>query len=616
MFRWKGLIFLAALLGLFLVLSLIFTDDWLEGNLESLGASIVGARVDIDDLDLSLAGMRVGWKRLQITHPKHTMRNMIETESCEFDLEFWPLLSKKVIIEDFRITGIQTFTKRETDGKLPEAQRRRQTESPGFISRTTQQLSERVKGNMDQRLFQVKGKLNVDSLMRVFDIRSVDQIDSLQKALTGKYESWNGTLKQLNITEKTKEIERQVQSIKVDKIDNIEKLQSTLEKSERLRKNIESINDEFKNTKKRLLTDVDQAKTSLNQVDNWIQNDYRRAMAKAKLPDISAGNIGAMLFGGALVDRFNLYLGYAGQARELTAKLKSAQPKKEQPPRFEGQDIYFFNRNARPDFWIKELELSGKTADQLALDGNIKHLVSDQRFIMQPTQINVTASKEQGPLLAFSGIIDHLQEIPKENFTLTYQNFSMAGRRISDSPLLPQSIKNGRGSLEATLTLIGEEVQSKIGFKADRLDFDFKKAAENLNTVERIMQNTIRGLDQLQITANIKQKADDLHFAIKSNVDKLFAQNLKASISGEIERAKQRIKKQIDEQVVKHKAQLQAVVAEREKKLRAQIEEYQAMIREHEAKVEAKKQELKERIEKEKKKMGDEVEDRLKDLFK
>lgn len=74
----EGRHFLAILATLILVLSLIFTDRWLENQLEEIGSQIVGARVEIDGLDLSLFGAQLKIEHLQVTDSKHTMRNLLK----------------------------------------------------------------------------------------------------------------------------------------------------------------------------------------------------------------------------------------------------------------------------------------------------------------------------------------------------------------------------------------------------------------------------------------------------------------------------------------------------------------------------------------------------------
>ena len=90
----------------------------LENKLENIGTSIVGAKVEIDGFDFSFSGLHIRWNRLQVTNPKNTWKNSVETGTCEFNMEFWPLLSKKIIIENIQLSDFKTNTDRENDGKI------------------------------------------------------------------------------------------------------------------------------------------------------------------------------------------------------------------------------------------------------------------------------------------------------------------------------------------------------------------------------------------------------------------------------------------------------------------------------------------------------------------
>ena len=116
--RKSGLITLLVILAIFIGISYILTDAFFESLIEDLGTDIVGARVEIDDFSFSIFGPEVSWKRLQVTDPNKTMQNMLETGFCEFNMEFWPLLQGKFVIENFQLSGLQQNTDRETDGKI------------------------------------------------------------------------------------------------------------------------------------------------------------------------------------------------------------------------------------------------------------------------------------------------------------------------------------------------------------------------------------------------------------------------------------------------------------------------------------------------------------------
>jgi len=82
MFRNKGLIALGIVLAFIILISLIFSDIWIEKELENIGDQLIGAKVEIDNLDFSFTELYLSWRRLQVTNPKNTM--MPEPISMDF----------------------------------------------------------------------------------------------------------------------------------------------------------------------------------------------------------------------------------------------------------------------------------------------------------------------------------------------------------------------------------------------------------------------------------------------------------------------------------------------------------------------------------------------------
>lgn len=67
----KKLIFFALVpvLALCVVLYL-FADQWIESGLEAAGEGAVGAKVEIDNLKLSISPVAIEFSRLQVASPK------------------------------------------------------------------------------------------------------------------------------------------------------------------------------------------------------------------------------------------------------------------------------------------------------------------------------------------------------------------------------------------------------------------------------------------------------------------------------------------------------------------------------------------------------------------
>jgi uncharacterized protein (TIGR03545 family) len=614
MFRWKGIIFIAVVAAIIVTISLLLTDRWLENKLESSGSAIVGAKVEIDGLDFSIFGARMKWQRIQVTDPKNTWKNIFETGVSDFNLEFWPLLSKKFIVENFQVSGFRTYTDRKTDGAIPKPPKEEKSE-PGFISKTITNLSDKASGAAQTQFTSYKQKVNVDSIMALLNIQSVKKIDSLKNDLTGKYAAWDQRFNQWNVEQSVQDIETKVKSLDVNKIKTVEQAQTALTTVEDVRKSAEKLTGEAQSIKKDLLGDLNTAKSALAQADDWIKADYDHARSLAKLPDLSAQNIGSMVFGPGLVNQVNQYLGYVETARGYAAKLKSDKPaKEEKPPRMKGQDIYFYNPNARPDFWIKQIQLSGETNDGLQLEGSVQHIVSDQRLINRPTEFRIYAGKETASKLELSGVFNYLGAEPLEQFKASYTGFSMANTKLSDSPFLPNKITKGSGAVYASLNLAGESLNSEVKFIASALEFDF--GATSKNYFEKIVQDIVRKISIIDLIAKIEGSKGDARVSINSNLDDLFMNSLKSIFSAEVEKAKKMIQERIDKEVSKYRAELDKIVKEKEAQLNARLKNYEDQVNEKLAMIEAKKKEVEKKIEDEKNKLGKDAEKQLKKLFK
>ncbi len=110
--RKQGVILLVVVAVLLGALSFIFSDAWLERNLESYGSSAVGAKVEFDRVHFSLFDLTIRWDRLQVADPNATMTNLFETAECELNLDPEPLLSKKFLMEKLAVQGLRFGTPR------------------------------------------------------------------------------------------------------------------------------------------------------------------------------------------------------------------------------------------------------------------------------------------------------------------------------------------------------------------------------------------------------------------------------------------------------------------------------------------------------------------------
>jgi uncharacterized protein (TIGR03545 family) len=350
----------------------------------------------------------------------------------------------------------------------------------------------------------------------------------------------------------------------------------------------------------------------MGQVDDWIEEDYKHALSLAKIPDINAENISKLLFGERVVNQISSYLGYISTVREYTRTYKSAKPEKQSPPRLKGQDVYFYNKNARPDFWIKKLNLSGYTENNIKLSGLISNIVSDQRQIADNTKLELKGNNNKGAEVALNGIFDYLTDNPKESFNFQYRGFSLADYKISSSRFLPNKIEKGTGLVASKLALESNQVEGDISFSGKNLRFEMLAPDQNLNEIEKIIQSVLNDISTVNFSAKVRGTSDKLDFLIKSNLDDLLMNKVGSIVNERFEKAKADIKKRVDSEIGKYRADLDKIVSEKQNLLQNEINKYEQLLKKEKNRADTKKNEIEEIYKKEKSKL----EDKIKDFFK
>jgi len=123
MIRWWGL---AAFFGLILILALAWyflAPVIIKNSIENLGSEALGAKVEIESVDLTLFPVSVSIKQLAAANPQQPMENIFESEQIEFAVDTESLLWKKVVIDKLVLTGVKTATARETSGEIEGGRR-------------------------------------------------------------------------------------------------------------------------------------------------------------------------------------------------------------------------------------------------------------------------------------------------------------------------------------------------------------------------------------------------------------------------------------------------------------------------------------------------------------
>lgn len=581
--------------------------------IEKTASRAVGSKVEIDGLDIDIFASRTKWDSLQITDPQNTMQNILTTGPSDLDFNLLPLLSKKVIIETVKITNAESGTRRTTDGKLilpPKKQKAKKPAKPNIFTKTAKKLQDDVKKAPAWNLNQFTRKVNVDSIMALLEVKAPDKIDSTYQDLNSKYTKWDNVLKSNRVEQDIKDLETMSKSLNIEDVKDVQKLIKMLDTVKKMKTRVDSLKSFTNRTRTGLKKDLENGKKSVRLVDNWIKDDYNMALSKAKIPDISAKNIGKFIFGDQVVGHLEKVLNITQTVRTYSAKLGSDKPKKEKPARLKGQDIHFGKKAELPKFWIQHVDLSGN-AYHIDLEGKLDHLVSDQTLIGEPTSLNVNGTRSDGAAIDLSGLFNYLTDIEQESYQMQMSGMELAGVTLSESQFLPYKVKKGKGVLSTDLDFEGNAFTGTINFRASGLQFQ-TAGQKPKNDVEQIIRSVVESTSLVTFKSKIKGQGDDIQFELDSNLDELFARKLRAILSDEVESAKKKLLAEVDKQVKPYKDKLDKLVGEKQKEIEDKMADVQQQVDDKLKEAEAKKKEIEDKIEAEKKKQTDKVENKIK----
>jgi uncharacterized protein (TIGR03545 family) len=604
--RWKGLIAFIVITGIWIVLTLFFIDRWIESGLEKMGQAITGAKVEIDQLDFRLLDLSIEWQRLQVTNPKHTMENLIETGRTAFRMNLSALLRKRIVIEEMALEQVRSGTQRSSDGALPKRMKKKKTQ-PGIFDKAKARLQNEIE-NLPVMQFNPddwKKKLNLDSLIVMADLSLPGKIDSAITVIDSTEKRWQRFYSTFQPEKDLEEIKNKFADLDPKAIRTVPELVNTLQQVQEAEKTLKSLQDTVKTRHRQINQDFHELALYQKHAAQWARQDYQHILEKAKLPDLDVRNIGLVLFGGSVVQRIDQVLDLVAMIRKYMPK-KSDHPEKKKPVRGKGQDISFPSRFVYPDFIIKKMTLSGQTgpsAEQsgIRLIGTATNLTNQPWITGKPAEIVFEGSHADQRSLSFEALIDHTTEFSKDHFEFNMNMIPLNNTPLFKTPYLPPNIERGFSDIIFTADFEEDDFDIKVNVVARETEFDFSSLNDNDNRFIRIAQDVIRGLNRITLTSVIKHRSQGTDFRVDSNLDDAVSRELKKIGSKALTDAKSRVNAKLSQIRNEKMAEINSVFEKKQEVIVGKIEYYEEKVEEQRLMIEAKIEQFKNDIDQRKK---------------
>ena len=480
MIRWSGIIAFIVIVGLITLFNLLFLDSIIERSLEKQASVVLGARVDIGDLDFDIFDLHLEMNDLQVTNPDRPMRNTLEMKTIVFDLAAVPLLKKKFVIENMTVKDIAFDTDRKTSGALPPRFQRlhKKTQVPKKTPDVTVPAVGRLEECVlpDFSALEALKKRSPEDLLRNAQLKSPEILSKYRGRISETRQLWETRLKELPTKESLASDLKALQKLKDERPTDISVLPAYLKKIKELSDKIDKSKKVLTAAGKEFQSDLHNLKQSLSPAEmaKLKNQDLKAAMAKLNIKIPSAEDLVCVLLGKNIAQNISTAISWYRKFNDYVpaGKAKDAKEKPRQVPRMKGVDVQFPVTNGYPDFLIERAEFSAgpdiKTEPgALAfskLSGDLKGLTTQPALYGKPAQINLKGAFAYGRAreIVLSGNVDHRKAPADDTFNITIKEMRLWQKESEISQKSPLRLTSAKLNVNSILGIKGEDIEGRV----------------------------------------------------------------------------------------------------------------------------------------------------------
>jgi len=544
LFRWRAILPLLLFVALMVLLWVLFADAFARRQAQSTLSSLLGTEVDIASLHIRATDAAIDIGGLAVADPRHPERNVLEAGGITFDLDPIPLLKKKFVLDNLKLTGLRFYTARATparpaDPSSPSSKILEETEA---WARDKFQFPKLVLGRVDSLKSLV---LKPEQLGTVQAARSfAGRVDSVQ----GAFEQSLGQLQLKALADSSSALATRLSKTDPKSLG----LAGAKNTAGQVQKAIEQV----KQAKARLATLEQATKTSLGSLEQGLadveaarQRDYAFAKSQLGLPSFDAPNIGAALFGQQSTNYFQSGVHYAKVAQRYVPP--GLQPWNRPGPkrtRMAGTTVEFPKEHEDPRFLLKHgtLGVAVGAAGQNLFKGEVSGITSQPSLYGRPATLVASGrlAAESPVSIDLAGMSRHFGAAPLDSV-----NARVGGAALPPIvfPDLPFTLDPGASNVAFRFAMTGDRLDGAWELGAEHATWSADSARlRSASLVESTVWKVVSGLTQLHVRAELGGTIASPTIKVSSNLDDAIAQRLRGLVNEQVAGAEQKARAAVD----------------------------------------------------------------------
>ncbi|MDR2587896.1 MAG: TIGR03545 family protein [Spirochaetales bacterium] len=378
-----------------------FRNILIEKALTASLELVFQARASVSGLNFDLFEAKLEWFHLEVANRDRPMKNLFETGHCEANFSMRNLLKARFVVENLEAKDIRWNTDRKTSGALPEAPKKAEAESGGFLKEAGESVASAISS------FDVK-----EILQREFDkLASPKAAARIKEDLQSRTAYWKE--KTAAAREEILSLETQAKEIRAidpKAVKKPEEIISLLAKVNAMYASVRKTSEAAQTLKKDFNETLDAASRAKSELQKAVTADYAYAASLVSLSGNSALSLASGLFTDFAAEHLGVWYTYGMRAVEIARSLpksEKTEEKEEDPSKVAryGRIVLFPVTDNLPKLWIKRIAFNTTGNAEQKVDGTVTDITGSPDLIGKPAAFNASVGLD-GKNFTLEGAID------------------------------------------------------------------------------------------------------------------------------------------------------------------------------------------------------------------
>ena len=529
--RRKGLIILIILLLSVFIFWFFILDMVVKSYIEKAGTEAVGARVELASADVSLFPAGIDLINLQITNKDNPMENSVEVGHINALMEVFPLLKRKVIVNNVLFDRVEFNTARKYSGAI-NGQKSSDINSEDKKSEWLDEFCSQSEMN----LFEMP---DIESILKneFKSLKSVKLAEDIKKNISQTEEKFKKKLENLIGEEKIDEYRARIKKIQENESSNLAILGSVLEFRE-IYKEIEDDLDDVKDVQKEFKQELNKFKKDLNRLSKEQARDIERLKKKYLFLKGDKLELSRFLFGPsmcALSQKYSKWFALAEPYFDSSKKQENkSKPEKSETVKSK-KDVYLLIQNLKADLILKKGVITGKAA-------NITNMPTVSGLA---TTFDFSGGGFAGlNSLDLKGVMNFVNPAhPKHEASLNVSGLLLEDFLFSDRPDFFVGLAKSVTDITSSLKL--DDNKLKVLAKAQFNEVVMQAESLKGSSLQKALVKTLSTIDKFNLALDMNGVGEKYNIAIKSDLDNFFQNTIEKMAQSKMGKFEKRLEANI-----------------------------------------------------------------------